>query len=137
MLSNRTLAFLAAGRMPTVSSQELAVADALDSRGVEYEAQVAIRDPDTGRYFACVDFLLANGSVIEVYGSYWHGDPRMYERVDLNATQRQVVEKDSRKQETLRRLGIPFVTLWERDLAADLEGAVACALDVLLAGSGT
>src|SRR5699024_281803 len=31
-----------------------------------------------GRFVACVDFMLSDGRALEVNGTFWHTDPRVY-----------------------------------------------------------
>ena len=84
----------------------------LDKIGVEYVYQY--KAESIGRYF---DFrIMPKGPIIEIQGSYWHGDSRLYEEKDLNATQRRDIKIDELKKKWCTRNGIPIIYIWELDI---------------------
>lgn len=86
--------------------------DFLDKIGVEYIYQY--KAESIGRYF---DFrIMPKGPIIEIQGSYWHGDSRLYEEKDLNATQRRDIKIDELKKKWCTRNGIPIIYIWELDI---------------------
>lgn len=86
--------------------------DFLDKIGVEYVYQY--KAESIGRYF---DFrIMPKGPIIEIQGSYWHGDSRLYEEKDLNATQRRDIKIDELKKKWCTRNGIPIIYIWELDI---------------------
>lgn len=83
------------------------------------------KDPDyvDGRFGMNVDFWIpALNLVIECNGTYWHLDPRIYDRSgntpmlkSMNATQREDVRRYERKVRWLRSRGIRVLELWEQE----------------------
>jgi very-short-patch-repair endonuclease len=84
----------------------------LDKLGIEYVWQY--KAESIGRYF---DFrIMPDGPIIEINGSYWHGDKRLYEEEDLNRTQKRNIKVDGIKKKWCDRNGIPIVYIWEKDI---------------------
>jgi hypothetical protein len=129
--AERRLAQMAAGVAPAVSRLEDLVAAALDVLGVSYTRQVVVRHPANGRAIACVDFMLLGGRVLEVFGTFWHCDPRRYPDGPVSPVQWRVRQGDVRKRRTFERLGVPHAVVWETDVLADASGAVARAVESL------
>lgn len=92
----------------------------LDKLGVEYVYQY--KAESIGRYY---DFrILPKGPIIEVQGSYWHGDKRLYEEKDLNRTQLRNMKVDEKKRQWCSRNGIKLIYVWEEDINKDPEGVM-------------
>lgn len=92
--------------------------DFLDKLGVEYTYQ--FKAESIGRYY---DFrILPKGPIIEIQGSYWHGDKRLYEDSELNAVQRKNIKTDELKRRWCSRNGIELIYIWEKDINSDPEG---------------
>jgi G:T-mismatch repair DNA endonuclease (very short patch repair protein) len=125
--SEATTRAMAEGRISAVSKLEDVAAKALDLHGVAYRRQVGIRGAG-GRYVACVDFLLDDGRALEVNGSYWHTDPRVYPDGPRFPSQRRSAEQWTRKVSALESLGIPLVVVWELELRDDPAEAIRVAL---------
>jgi len=119
---------MVSGRVKRVSKLEDTVAATLDILGVRYARQAPIRCTTTGRYVACVDFLLADGRPLEVNGTYWHADPRAYPNGPLHASQKHTAEKYNAKMKKLEMQGISVLEVWELDVDADALGAVKRAI---------
>lgn len=83
----------------------------MDKLGVEYEWQYEAKG--IGRFF---DFKIKGGPIIEINGSYWHGDPRLYEEEDLNKVQRKSKRVDEYKAKWALEHGIPVYYIWEKDI---------------------
>lgn len=116
------------GRTASISKLEDLVADELDRLGIPYTRQAGIRDPDTGRYFACADFQLDEKTVIEVNGTYWHADPRVYPNGPIHASQKRTLKGYAKKMKRFKELGIRVIELWEFDLRKNLPAVVAEAM---------
>jgi G:T-mismatch repair DNA endonuclease (very short patch repair protein) len=105
------------------SKIEHVVAAQLDALGVKYVRQEIVRD-DLGRFAAVFDFWLTDLKVaLEVNGTYWHADPRVYP-IPTGAVQIKCVTKYERKLDLCRRLGIRVVEVWEMDLKQSPSEAV-------------
>lgn len=83
----------------------------LDPLGVEYESQFEAKD--IGRFY---DFKVKDGPIIEIDGSYFHGDPRLYKEEDLSSMQRHNKLVDEYKNKWALAHGIPILRFWEKDI---------------------
>ncbi len=119
---------MAEGKISAMSKLEDLVAVELDALGVPYERQYGVRYPLTGRYCACVDFKLDERTVIEVNGTYWHADPRVYSPDDLHVSQRRTLANYVKKMDALKSMGIRVIEIWELDFKQDPAGTVKAAL---------
>lgn len=54
--------------------------------------------------------------LIEVDGSYWHSDPRLFEDKELNAIQKRNKMVDEIKNKWASLHGIPLLRIWEYDI---------------------
>jgi G:T-mismatch repair DNA endonuclease (very short patch repair protein) len=125
-LSEATARAHAEGKIGRPSKLEDVVAEQLDRLGVEHVRQFAFRD-SLGRFAFVVDFWIpSHGCAIEVNGTYWHVDPRVYPGA-INATQRRCLEKYCRKLDELTQMGIRVGEAWEIDLERDPAEAVLVA----------
>lgn len=95
----------------------------LDKLGIDYIYQFEAKD--IGRYY---DFFIpdnkngfdngayTSGLIVEIDGSYFHGDPRIYEQKDLNKMQLRNQKIDAYKNEWAYRHGFPIMRIWEKDI---------------------
>lgn len=88
----------------------------LDKLGVEYEWQYEASE--IGRFY---DFKIKNGPILEINGSYWHGDSRIYEEKDLNSVQKKTMYIDELKKKWALTNGIPIYYIWEKDIRESPE----------------
>jgi hypothetical protein len=107
------------GKVSKVSRLEGHVAVVLDTLGIPYTRQAAIRCPSTGRFVACADFLLGDGRVVEVNGTYWHADPRVYPNGPVYPSQRHTADRYHDKLARLKAMGVNVLELWELDINTD------------------
>jgi len=127
-LSIATSKAMADGRFPRVSGLEKEVGVILDTMGIAKIPQYLIRD-DNGRYGAVIDFFLPDWDVaMEVNGTFWHADPRVYPNGPVKTGQRNVITTYLRKQTLLACKGIRLIEVWELDFRQNPEGAVNAAL---------
>ena len=54
--------------------------------------------------------------IVEVQGSYWHGDPRLFNENKLNRTQKKNKYVDFLKAKWCDLHCIPLVLIWEEDI---------------------
>jgi very-short-patch-repair endonuclease len=78
-----------------------------------FQEQVRIRD-------TVVDFIVRN-IIIEVNGSYWHGDLNKFTENNLNYIQKQNRLKDKYKKSLFMSLGYNIIYIWEYDLEENFE----------------
>lgn len=86
--------------------------DFLDKLGVKYIWQFEAIEIKRFFDYYCYEENL----IIEVNGSYWHGDKRIYEEKDLNRTQRKAQRVDEYKYKWAALHGIPILYIWEKDI---------------------
>jgi G:T-mismatch repair DNA endonuclease (very short patch repair protein) len=96
--------------MPSLNKLEQRVATMLDAAGVAYIPQYRV-----GRFV--FDFYLpATHTLLEVHGTFWHADPRVYYHGRLTQVQRRTVANDARKTAYALRQGYHLAILWEADV---------------------
>ena len=100
--------------------------DFLDKLGLKYVYQYEAKD--IGRWF---DFKIINGPIIEIQGSYWHGDSRIYEEKDLNKIQKKNIQVDAYKQKWALSHGIPIYYIWEKDVKESPDKVMAFLKEIL------
>jgi G:T-mismatch repair DNA endonuclease (very short patch repair protein) len=121
---------IAEGRIPRVSQLERDVGAVLNRLGVRTEAQFRFRLA-TGRFGAVVDFYLPDSNtVVEVNGTFWHVDPRVFPNGPIHPSQKRTLERYARKTALLQEQNIPLIEVWELDFRADPEGTVRKALSM-------
>lgn len=109
------------------SKLEDIVALQLEKMGVSFERQKPIRGKE-GRYIACADFLLSDGRVMEVNGTYWHCDPRAYPNGPEWESQKSGFISYPQKVARLKAEGIQVIEVWEIDIQCGCEKALKDAL---------
>lgn len=125
LLSSITSKNIATGKISRVSKIEFVVKDILESIGVDFSHQYGIRDKESGRYLASVDFYLPGKRIaIEVNGTFWHADPRFYKKEDLKPSQQRTLSRYSKKEKTLKAMGIKLVEIWEYDLLNSIDETI-------------
>lgn len=100
--------------------------DFLDKLKVKYVYQFEAKD--IGRFY---DFKIVDGPIIEVQGSYWHGDPRLYEQKDLNNVQLKAQKIDEYKKKWALSHGIPIYYVWEKDIKENPDKVMSFLKSVL------
>lgn len=114
-MSNSHIRRISEGKTVRVSKLETQIGEDLKYLGVETHPQFGIRNPK-GCYVAVIDFWLPQYNIaIEVNGSFWHTDPRVYPKGATCATQKHNLLKYEAKKEKLAFLGIPLLEIWELD----------------------
>jgi len=126
--SEKQILAMSSGKISKVSKLELLVAQELTLIGIQHTGQAKIRDPQSGKFIACVDFLLGDGRVLEVNGTYWHADPRTYPNGPIFPSQVHTADRYKVKMGKLALLGIPVIEVWETDLKSDPRETVRHAI---------
>jgi len=88
---------------------EAQLAGMMSEWGIDYQWQFRL-----GRYV--YDFLLPKRILLEIQGTYWHADPRLYAPDRLTPTQRRNVERDRQKASYAESQGYHLKVIWEQDL---------------------
>lgn len=72
--------------------------------------------------------------IIEINGTYWHADPRLYEEDDIlfgGRTASEIWDSDKVKQAYAEEKGYEVYLLWEKDYCSDPNTSITNALDFL------
>lgn len=88
---------------------EAKLAKLLDAAGIEHRWQFPL-----GRYV--YDFLLPNRTLVEIHGTYWHADPRVYDGRTLTPDQRRNRLHDVDKKLFAASRGYRLKVVWEADI---------------------
>lgn len=89
---------------------ETALSCLIEKAGFNYTQQYRL-----GRFV--FDFYLPeSNTLIEVHGTYWHADPRFYNRETLYPSQANNIANDARKRQKAIDSGFKFLTFWEHDI---------------------
>lgn len=100
---------------------ELIVFQYLIDNNIDFIPQCVVGD------ILSVDFFLTEyNCCLEVYGDYWHSNPRKYgddgQKFPLNELQKKNKQKDIRRHNILtEKYGFLFYSLWEYDIKRDLK----------------
>jgi very-short-patch-repair endonuclease len=97
---------------PSLAEKE--IASLLEALNIRYVRQFSVSD----RY--CCDFYLPEHKlVIEYYGTYWHCDPRKYDKEYYNQkkgkTAQQIWNYDEQREKAILENGYRVVVVWELD----------------------
>ena len=102
----------------------------LNVLGVKYVRQYEAKE--IGRFY---DFKIENGPILEINGSYWHGDKRIYEEKDLNSVQKKNIYIDNLKRNLKRKWaennGIEIYYFWEKDIHENPEQILLTLKEIL------
>lgn len=98
----------------------------LDRLGVKYVRQYEAKD--IKRFY---DFKIENGPILEINGSYWHGDKRIYEEKNLNRVQKKNIYIDNIKRRWAENNGIEIYYFWEKDIHENPEKIMSTLKEIL------
>ena len=98
----------------------------LNVLGVKYVRQFEAKE--IGRFY---DFKIENGPILEINGSYWHGDKRIYEEKDLNSVQKKNIYIDNLKRRWAENNGIEIYYFWEKDIHENPEKILSTLKEIL------
>jgi hypothetical protein len=115
--------------------------DLIDNYTIYYEGfseEYYFGIPRYGR--AVVDFYVKElNKVIEFYGDYWHCNPNIYSAQDIVSFPKQkkicaseVWERDSKREEALKSIGVEVLIIWEQDYRLDASATIETALNWLI-----
>lgn len=72
-----------------------------------------------------VDFLIENKYIIEVYGDFWHCNPKKYSAEYFNRgkrkTAQEIWQRDNCRKTLFESLGYTFISLWESDINTNIK----------------
>ncbi|MFI2856785.1 hypothetical protein ACH6EH_06565 [Paenibacillus sp. JSM ZJ436] len=94
----------------TNTSCQKVVNEILDEMSINYENEF----PCT--YYTVDNYLIDHHLMIEVMGSFWHCDPRVYEGVNHDIQANRIIKDATKKKYILGKYGIKILYLWEKDI---------------------
>lgn len=97
---------------------EQKVRNYLEEKNIKYIEQFSVLD----KYL--VDFYLPDiNLIIEVYGDYWHSNPKVYGegKTPLNEYQKNKLKKDKSRNFEIEKEGFELIIIWEKEINEDLE----------------
>lgn len=107
------------------TAPELIVEKILIENGIdfEYNKMISVIDNCNNELWYSVDFVINQNQIfVEVQGDYWHANPKIYSRNQLNGTQRNAVNRDRRKKaQIISKYQAPYFQIWENDIRNDTE----------------
>ena len=110
----------------TSKLEEYFASNFLDVLGIKYVRQYEAKE--IGRFY---DFKIENGPILEINGSYWHGDKRIYEEKDLNSVQKKNIYIDNLKRRWAENNGIEIYYFWEKDIHENPEKILLTLKEIL------
>lgn len=69
----------------------------------------------------CDIFLPESNTIIEINGSYWHCDRRIYVNGPINDIQKEKIKKDEIKYNFLNNNGYHLIVIWEYDIKNNID----------------
>jgi len=109
-----------------ISKLNKKVFEILEEQNIPFEIEYKVLRED--KYYYSYDILLANNKVIEVYGDYWHGNPKIYKGDDilLKGSSKEMLVKDKweydrLKEEYIKNQEHELLIIWEKDMKENIE----------------
>lgn len=99
-----------------MTSPEKIFQSILKKNGVKYQAQYILN----GKIFDY--FLPDTKTLVEVQGTYWHGDENVYE--ELSGYQKYIKQRDILKKNIALGMGYKFLEFWEEDLNKNKQSVI-------------
>ena len=89
---------------------ELLFENILKKRNIKYVKQCKIK-------YKFYDFYLPHKNLlIEIHGDYWHANPKLYKKNQLNKTQLHNIKNDKYKEKLAKENGFRLAVIWEHNL---------------------
>jgi hypothetical protein len=102
-------------RIATVWLTAMSISESCNIRHVHNGGEYVI----PGTRYHVDGYCAETNTVYEFYGDYWHGNPKIYEASDMNATvgisMGELYQQTTEREETIRNLGYNVITMWECD----------------------
>lgn len=71
------------------------------------------------KLYWCDGYCEENNTIYEFYGDFWHGNPKKYDKDDINPINKikygKLYEKTLEKEEILSKLGYNIISIWESE----------------------
>lgn len=109
-----------------MNSIEAKVAECLNSMGIEWEYEKTLKI-DNNVYYP--DFLIDGKIVLEIFGDYWHANPKVYCESDLifsKVLSKDIWDKDAVRETNIKNAGFIFHKIWQSDVNSDNLEKILC-----------
>jgi len=103
---------------------EQSLNEVIKSWGYSVETSKTIIYGDKKWYRIMPDIIVEGKIVVEFYGDYFHGNPKIYKPTDIIGFQQLAQEKwqkDKLREKRIREMGYEFYVVWENDLKNSKE----------------
>lgn len=100
-----------------LTEPEKIVKEILDKLGVKYTHNKLLK---INNRYLIPDFVIGK-KIIEVQGTFWHADPRFYDRNNLSKTQQENLENDREKLTLYKSKQFKVLYVWEYDIENNPE----------------
>jgi len=111
------------------SSIHKQVVGILNENNIDCKIEYKISKKKSGYY--SYDIIVGSDKLIEVYGDYWHGNPKLYteDNIILKGSSREMTVKekrkfDSKKTRFAKSNGFKIMIVWENDIKNNYEKTV-------------
>ena len=74
--------------------------------------------------FVCDFAIPSHKIVIECDGDYWHANPKIYNRENINKTQKEKLRRDSAKNKHLNKKGWIVLRFFESDIKSNVLNCI-------------
>ena len=91
------------------------VNEILNKNNIEFQNEY-----DCGLYFTVDNYCTKSGLMIEVMGTYWHADIRVYSKL-YEVQIKDIIQDKRKKSYILNKYGVNILYLWEKDLKEQPE----------------
>lgn len=96
------------------TSIELQCEEILKELQIPFKSQVTIRNKDYPKSRYRLDFLIGTNLVIEVYGNFWHCNPKIYPK-PIYTLQKENRGRGRKKVAYLKKYGYNLLIIWESE----------------------
>jgi very-short-patch-repair endonuclease/Zn ribbon nucleic-acid-binding protein len=96
-----------------INKIEKIVADKLKELGLNFEYSIILNCYQFD--FGCKKHKI----LLEVQGDYWHGNPRIYKKRELNDTQKKNSQRDKEKIKFVKKHQMKLYYIWESDIKSN------------------
>lgn len=93
---------------------ELKIQEFLEELEIEYIKHFYLKYIKS--HYRCDIFIPSKNMVIECDGTWWHGDPRYYDKKELTKKQNEQKIRDKLRTDQLIQQGFRVIRLWEDDI---------------------
>lgn len=98
---------------------EQSLCEEIKTLGFSIETEKKLKYGKNNIYSLTPDIIVEGRIVVEFYGDYFHGNPRMFKPTDVigfGQTAQEKWKKDRIREKRLKEMGYGFYVVWENDL---------------------